>query len=76
MHEDGVDVFVGSATGAGIVGVALTADMSKADVEVKILLDRTEPVIVTHPHRAATPASLTPASVRRGARLEHWAHAR
>lgn len=40
-------MFVGSATGAGIVGVALTADMAQADVEVKILIDCTESEQVT-----------------------------
>ncbi|MCQ8829504.1 inorganic pyrophosphatase [Streptomyces malaysiensis] len=36
---DGVDVFVGDASDAGVVGVFLTADLLKRDVEVKILLD-------------------------------------
>jgi len=35
----GVDVFVGRTPGRGIIGVALTADLVKSDVEVKILLD-------------------------------------
>lgn len=37
----GVDVFRGSAEGAGVVGVFLTADRVKGDVEVKVLLDCT-----------------------------------
>ena len=36
---DGVDVFRGGATGLGVVGVFLTADVVKKDVEVKVLLD-------------------------------------
>ncbi|AXU16760.1 hypothetical protein CRV15_27105 [Streptomyces clavuligerus] len=39
---EGVDVFRGSARGAGVVGVFLTADLVKRDVEVKVLLDCTE----------------------------------
>ena len=38
---DGVDVFKGSEEGVGIVGVILTADLEKKDVEVKILWDCT-----------------------------------
>lgn len=38
---DGVDVFVGTARGTGVVGVLLTVDAGKRDVEVKILLDCT-----------------------------------
>jgi inorganic pyrophosphatase len=38
---EGVDVFVGTAVGAGVVGVLLTADVGKRDVEVKVLLDCT-----------------------------------
>ncbi len=37
--NEGVDVFRGTASGAGIVGIVLTADLTKRDVEVKILLD-------------------------------------
>lgn len=37
----GVDVFRGSAEGVGVVGVFLTADPGKRDVEVKVLLDCT-----------------------------------
>lgn len=40
--SEGVDVFRGSATGAGVVGVVLTADPRKRDVEVKLLLDCTD----------------------------------
>ncbi|MDX8143733.1 inorganic pyrophosphatase [Lentzea sp. BCCO 10_0061] len=36
---NGVDVFAGTARGAGVVGVLLTADVGKRDAEVKILLD-------------------------------------
>lgn len=37
----GIDVFVGSAAGTGVIGVALTVDLVKRDAEVKLLLDRT-----------------------------------
>jgi inorganic pyrophosphatase len=37
----GVDVFRGSAAGAGVVGLFVTADRGKRDVEVKILVDCT-----------------------------------
>ncbi|MBS4104652.1 inorganic pyrophosphatase [Tsukamurella paurometabola] len=36
---DGIDVFVGVEEGLGVVGVLLTADVAKRDVEVKVLLD-------------------------------------
>ncbi|NMD54862.1 MULTISPECIES: inorganic pyrophosphatase [Tsukamurella] len=36
---DGIDVFVGSATGAGVVAVALTSDPRKRDTEIKVLID-------------------------------------
>ena len=36
-----VDVFVGTAHGRGVVGVLVTADREKSDVELKILLDCT-----------------------------------
>jgi len=39
---EGVDVFRGSAMGAGVVGIFLTADLVKRDVEVKVLLDCTD----------------------------------
>ncbi|MEU6262166.1 inorganic pyrophosphatase [Saccharopolyspora shandongensis] len=35
----GIDVFVGSAAGAGVVGVLLTADLAKRDAEIKVLVD-------------------------------------
>lgn len=38
---DGVDVFRGSAVGAGVVGFFVTADPGKRDVEVKVLIDCT-----------------------------------
>jgi inorganic pyrophosphatase len=38
---DGVDVFRGSAVGAGVVGFLVTADPGKRDVEVKVLIDCT-----------------------------------
>ncbi|MCK9900130.1 inorganic pyrophosphatase [Frankia sp. Cpl3] len=38
---DGVDVFRGSAVGAGVVGFLVTVDPGKRDVEVKILIDCT-----------------------------------
>lgn len=38
-HE--VDLFRGSAEGTGVVGVFLTVDLLKRDLEVKLLLDRT-----------------------------------
>ncbi len=37
----GVDVFRGSAVGAGVVGFLVTADPGKRDVEVKVLIDCT-----------------------------------
>lgn len=37
----GVDVFRGSAVGAGVVGFFVTADRGKRDVEVKVLIDCT-----------------------------------
>jgi inorganic pyrophosphatase len=40
---DGVGVFLGSATGTGLGAVVLTADLAKRDVEVKLLVDCTEP---------------------------------
>ena len=39
---EGVDVFKGSADSTGVVGVVVTADLEKRDVEVKILLDCTD----------------------------------
>lgn len=36
---DGIDVFVGSAREAGVVGVAVTIDANKRDAEIKVLLD-------------------------------------
>lgn len=36
---DGIDVFVGTDTGRGVVGVLLTADGVKRDAEIKVLLD-------------------------------------
>jgi len=36
---DGVDVFRGSAVGAGVVGFFVTADPGKRDVEVEVLID-------------------------------------
>ncbi|WP_322780500.1 hypothetical protein [Frankia sp. Cas4] len=38
---DGVDVFRGSAVGAGVVGFLVTADPGKCDVKVKVLIDCT-----------------------------------
>src|SRR6267154_3617250 len=36
-----IDVFIGSAAGRGVVGVALTVDLQKRDSEIKILLNCT-----------------------------------
>jgi inorganic pyrophosphatase len=36
---EGVDVFVGSALGAGVVAAAVTVDLARRDAEVKILAD-------------------------------------
>ncbi|GAA3434175.1 inorganic pyrophosphatase [Kutzneria kofuensis] len=36
-----IDVFRGSATGSGVVGVFVTADPVKRDAEVKVLIDCT-----------------------------------
>ncbi|WP_322751413.1 MULTISPECIES: inorganic pyrophosphatase [unclassified Frankia] len=38
---DGMDVFRGSAVGAGVVGFLVTADPGKCDVKVKVLIDCT-----------------------------------
>ncbi|WP_019201919.1 hypothetical protein [Tsukamurella sp. 1534] len=38
----GIDVFIGTATGSGVVAVLLTADATKRDAEIKVLLDCTE----------------------------------
>lgn len=38
---DGIDVFVGTAAGTGVVGVLLTADGVKRDAEIKVLVDCT-----------------------------------
>ena len=35
----GVDVFVGSATGAGVVAAAVTVDLVRRDAELKVLAD-------------------------------------
>ncbi len=37
--REGVDVFVGSTAGAGIVAAAVTVDILRRDAEVKVLLD-------------------------------------
>ena len=36
---DGIDVFRGTAAGAGVVGVTVSVDLGKRDAEVKVLLD-------------------------------------
>jgi len=36
---EGVDVFVGSAPGVGVVAAAVTVDLARRDTEVKILAD-------------------------------------
>lgn len=36
---DGIDVFRGTAEGAGVVGVTVSVDLGKRDAEVKVLLD-------------------------------------
>jgi inorganic pyrophosphatase len=36
---DGIDVFVGTAPEAGLVGLLLTADPVKRDAEIKLLVD-------------------------------------
>lgn len=41
VDGEGVDVFRGSAHGAGVVGVYLTVDLEKRDVEAKVLVDCT-----------------------------------
>ncbi|BDH55079.1 inorganic pyrophosphatase [Tsukamurella sp. PLM1] len=38
---DGIDVFVGTATGVGVVAVLLTADVKKRDAEIKLLFNCT-----------------------------------
>ena len=36
---DGIDVFVGTATGTDVVGILVTADPVKHDAEIKVLLN-------------------------------------
>lgn len=36
---DGVDIFVGSTTGLGVVAAAVTVDSQRRDAEVKVLVD-------------------------------------
>lgn len=38
---EGVDVFVGTSAGAGIVAAAVTVDLQRRDAEVKLLVDCT-----------------------------------
>lgn len=38
---DGIDVFVGSARGRGVVAIGVTADPVKRDAEIKVLLECT-----------------------------------
>lgn len=65
---DGVDVFRGSADGTGIVGVALTADLTKRDVEVKVLLDCSDEEIDRVEHFLLERLRLNSAVVRRDSR--------
>ena len=65
VDGEGVDVFRGSADGAGIVGVALTADLTKRDVEVKMLLDCTADEIDRIEHFLHERLRLNAAVVRR-----------
>lgn len=62
---EGVDVFRGSADGAGVVGVALTADLTKRDVEVKVLLACSEDEIDLIEHFLHERLRLNAAVVRR-----------
>lgn len=62
---EGVDVFRGTADGAGVVGVALTADLTKRDVEVKILLDCTDDEIDRVEHFLRERVRVNAAVVRR-----------
>lgn len=62
---EGVDVFRGSAAGAGLVGVALTADLTKRDVEVKLLLDCSEDEIELVEHFLQERLRLNAAVIRR-----------
>jgi inorganic pyrophosphatase len=41
----GIDVFVGSQTGTGVTGFAVTVDLVKKDTEVKVLLHCSNPEI-------------------------------
>ncbi|WFR73777.1 hypothetical protein P9209_09570 [Prescottella defluvii] len=58
-------MFRGSADGAGVVGVALTADLTKRDVEVKILLACSEDEIDLIEHFLHERLRLNAAVVRR-----------
>ncbi|QCQ92308.1 inorganic pyrophosphatase [Rhodococcus sp. SGAir0479] len=62
---EGVDVFRGSVDGAGVVGVALTADLTKRDVEVKVLLDCSDGEIELVEHFLRERVRLNSAVVRR-----------
>ncbi|QBJ95693.1 inorganic pyrophosphatase [Rhodococcus sp. ABRD24] len=62
---EGVDVFRGSAAGAGIVGIALTADLTKRDVEVKVLLDCSEDEISLIEHLLHERLRLNASIIRR-----------
>jgi inorganic pyrophosphatase len=44
---EGIDVFVGTKPGSGIVAVVITADSFKADAEVKLILDSSNEEIAT-----------------------------
>ena len=46
MDGDGIDVWIGTEQGAGVVGVICTVDLVKRDSEIKILLDCTEDEIL------------------------------
>ncbi|RVW01153.1 inorganic pyrophosphatase [Rhodococcus xishaensis] len=63
--REGVDVFRGSADGTGIVAVALTADLTRRDVEVKVLLDCSDDEIDRIEHFLHERLRLNAAIVRR-----------
>jgi inorganic pyrophosphatase len=44
---EGIDVWIGSARGRGVVGVICTVDLPKREIETKILIDCSDPDIET-----------------------------
>jgi inorganic pyrophosphatase len=61
----GIDVFRGSASGAGVVGAYMTVDRLKRDLEAKILVDCTQVEIVAAGEFLADALHLSPHLVAR-----------